>query len=186
MESDRTNQIFTIPNIISFSRILLLIPISICIWNNNLIAVAILASISFISDYLDGIIARRLNQISNLGKILDPLGYKISICVVLIILWLKNIVPTWLVILVVGRDLAILFGGLIVVQKYKIVVTSNFLGKVTVNVLAITVAAYIFHWFLLQKIFGALTIVFVVLSFCNYFIRYVKYVRIEKSIDIKN
>ncbi len=166
------SQIFYVPNLISLFRIGLLIPIGYFLWKNNLLFFGILASLAFLSDFLDGILARRLNQISDLGKILDPLADKLSIGMAMVILFLKEIVPTWLMLLVVGRDVAILIAGLIFSGKYKQVTPSNFIGKVTANVLAFMVVSYIFDIQILQKIFTPLAVFFVILSSASYAYRY--------------
>lgn len=167
-----TSQIFTIPNLISIFRILLLIPIGYFLWIDNLVAFGILAMIAFVSDFMDGMLARKLNQISELGKILDPLADKLSIGMAMIILYLKDAVPLWLLLIVVGRDVAILVVGLVLSGKYKLVVPSNFIGKVTVNVLSVMVIAYIFKIEILQKVFTPLAVFFIVLSAFSYSCRF--------------
>ena len=180
MNTVKDLRILTIPNLISICRILLLIPISISLWNDNISAFFILAFISFLSDYLDGYIARRFNQVSEFGKMLDPLGDKFSICVVLTVLYFKNLVPLWLLIIVLGRDIVILISSFFVARKYKFVVTSNFLGKITVNVLSLTILVYIFDIVILEKIFSILTAVFIFLSSFSYFKRHRNLIKTEK------
>lgn len=77
--NDSKNRIFTIPNVISMFR-LLLIPFFIWAYaglRNNLLTVILLA-VSGLSDVLDGFIARRFNMVSDLGKALDPLADKLT------------------------------------------------------------------------------------------------------------
>ncbi len=164
----------TIPNLLSIFRILLIFPIAYYVWNDRLQVVILFVFISFISDYLDGIIARRFNQISEWGKILDPLADKLAIGILLIVLYLKQEVPLWLVIVVVGRDVLILLVGLFFVEKYKFVIPSNFLGKVTANVLALMVISYIFNIEILEKIFTPLAIIMIFLSGYGYLKKLVK------------
>lgn len=128
----------------------------------------VLVFIAFISDYLDGIIARRFNQISEWGKILDPLGDKLAIGIMLIVLYLKQQVPLWLVIIVIGRDVAILITGLFMVEKYRLITPSNFIGKVAANVLALMVISYIFDITILEKILTPVALVFIFLSSYSY------------------
>ena len=78
-KKDNSKKIFTIPNIISMFR-LLLIPVfifSYVILKNDLLTV-ILLTVSGISDMLDGWIARRFNMVSELGKALDPIADKLT------------------------------------------------------------------------------------------------------------
>ena len=142
------------------------------IWNDNLTAVAILLVIAFISDYMDGIIARRLNQISELGKFLDPTADKISFAVVLIVLYLKGSAPLWLVSLVIGRDLTICIASIFFARKYRPLPSSNMIGKITVNVLSVLVLGYIFKIQILETIFSPLIVFFIILSMYSYASRY--------------
>jgi cardiolipin synthase len=163
-----SHRFLTIPNLLSIFRILLIFPIAYYVWNDKLKIVIIFVVLSVISDYLDGIIARRFNQISEWGKILDPLADKLAAGILLIVLYLKHEVPLWLVIIVVGRDVLILLVGLFFAEKYKFVIPSNFLGKVTANVLAIMIISYIFNITILEKIFTPLAIVMIFLSGLGY------------------
>lgn len=104
-----TDRIWTIPNLMSLGR-LALVPVF--LWlvlgpQADLVAVAVLA-ISGISDWADGVIARRTGQISRLGQVLDPLVDRITIAATLIGLALRGIVPWWVVALLVARELLLL------------------------------------------------------------------------------
>lgn len=165
---------FTIPNLLSIFRILLIIPIAYCVWHRCLTVVFILILFGIFTDYLDGIIARRFNQISDWGKILDPLADKLAIGTLLIVLHFKQEVPLWLVIVVVGRDFAILLAGLFVAKKYRLITPSNFLGKCTANILTAMVIIYIFNIEILKTIFTLLGVFFVALSSFSYFINFLK------------
>jgi len=162
---------------------LLLIPIGYFLWHDNLILVAILVVISFFTDFLDGMLARKLDQISEVGKVLDPLADKLSIGVCLIILYFKAIVPGWLVIIVVGRDVAIMIGGLIFASKYRLVIPSDAIGKMTANVLALMVFGYIFQLKILITVFTPLAIVFVIWSSFNYSRRFYQKIKLNTSAE---
>ncbi len=105
----QTDRIFTIPNIISFIRLL---GVPLFLW---LILVPqadgwalVLLVVSSISDWLDGKIARATGQISRLGQILDPAADRLYIAAALLGLALRGIIPWWLVGLLVLRDLVLL------------------------------------------------------------------------------
>lgn len=181
MNQQRFQRFLTIPNLLSMLRILLIFPLAFFVWHNNLKLVLFLVIIAFISDYLDGIIARRFNQISDWGKILDPLADKLSIGIMLIVLYLKQQVPLWLVLVVVGRDVLILLAGLFVVEKYRLVTTSDFIGKVTANALALMVICYIFNIEILETILTPVAIALVILSSFSYLKIFIK---IQKKVKI--
>lgn len=102
MSQDR---VWTVPNAISLAR-LLLVPVF--AWliaaGHDLAALAVLALAGF-SDWLDGVLARRLDQSSRLGAMLDPAADRLYILVTLVMLAWREIVPWWLVVVLVGRDL---------------------------------------------------------------------------------
>lgn len=100
-----SDDIFTVPNILSFLRLL---GIPIFLWlvlvvENDIAAVLLLLASAF-SDWLDGVLARRLGQITRLGQILDPLADRLYIFATLAGLFVRDIVPWWFVVAIVSRD----------------------------------------------------------------------------------
>lgn len=99
-----------IANCLTVSRIALVFPIVVLLYFPSLwtcwIAAALFCVASF-TDYLDGAIARRTNMVSTFGKFLDPLADKLLISSVLIMLSTLEWVPAWIVIVIVGRELAV-------------------------------------------------------------------------------
>ncbi len=96
----QTDRVLTVPNLLSFLRLL---GVPLFLW---LILVPkadgwaiVLLIFAGLSDYLDGKIARRWNQISRLGQLLDPLADRLYILATLIGLLLRDIIPWWLVAL---------------------------------------------------------------------------------------
>lgn len=69
----------TIPNIISIVRILLIPIFALLFYKGNTFAAVIILAVSGLSDLIDGKIARKYNQVSNLGKILDPVADKLTV-----------------------------------------------------------------------------------------------------------
>lgn len=100
-----------IPNIISVFRILLIIPIALLLHHQSWTNAFILILIAGISDALDGFLARVFNWQSRLGSFLDPIADKLLLIVIFISLVQKGIIPLWLAVLVIGRDLIILLGA---------------------------------------------------------------------------
>lgn len=106
-----TRRVVTIPNLLSMLR-LLGVPVFlwIVLWPNyggpkhDTWALGILVA-SGITDYLDGKLARRLNQVSRLGEVLDPTADRLYILATLYGLVARDIIPVWLVVLLVAREL---------------------------------------------------------------------------------
>ena len=94
-------------------RILLVGPVVWLLWHGNFVATLWLFFIAGFSDGLDGYLARRFGWRSRLGGILDPLADKFLMVSMFITLTLVGLIPLWLAVLVVGRDLAIVTGGLV-------------------------------------------------------------------------
>ncbi len=102
-----------IPNLICILRILLVGPVVWLLWHGNFELTLWLFFIAGFSDGLDGYLARRFGWGSRLGGILDPLADKFLMVSVFIMLTLLDLIPLWLAMLVVGRDLIIVGGGLV-------------------------------------------------------------------------
>ena len=125
---------WTLANIITLSRIAMIVPFVYFIEEGTFgwaLAVFFAASVS---DFLDGYAARRLNQYSAIGRLLDPLADKLLTTAGYIALALPRpgfpSIPIWLAALVVGRDLVILLGSLIVFLKIgRREFKPSFLGK---------------------------------------------------------
>ncbi|BDZ43647.1 CDP-diacylglycerol--glycerol-3-phosphate 3-phosphatidyltransferase [Paraoerskovia sediminicola] len=103
-----SSRVLTVPNLISFARILL-VPVFavLIIQGEDLWALAVLL-VSGASDWLDGVLARRLNQTSRLGQMLDPAADRLFIFVTLLGLAWRDIVPLWLLVVIVARDVLLL------------------------------------------------------------------------------
>ena len=104
-----SDRVLTVPNALSALR-LLLIPVF--LWlvlgvQADLWGVLVLA-VSGITDWLDGVIARRTGQITQVGEILDPLVDRLTIAATLIGLALRSLIPWWLVGILVLRELVLL------------------------------------------------------------------------------
>jgi CDP-diacylglycerol--glycerol-3-phosphate 3-phosphatidyltransferase len=86
----------------------------------------------YITDLLDGYLARRLDQVSETGKILDPLADKIVVVAIVLILFLQHKIETWFFVIVITRDIMILIFGLYLKSRKRIVLMSNYPGKAAV------------------------------------------------------
>lgn len=86
----------------------------------------------YFSDLLDGYIARKMDQVSEFGKIIDPLADKISVTVISLILVYLGRLPLWFVAVVILRDLLILLFGIYLMRKKHITLMSNYPGKIAV------------------------------------------------------
>ena len=133
----RTSDIFLVPNLITITRLILMVPLLMSYYFDYMIYFYILLLITIISDFLDGILARRLNQISELGKILDPLADNLTLFLFSIILSMKGLVPIEFCVFYFIRQLLLLIMSLIYLPKIKGVRGSSFFGKWGVGILTL-------------------------------------------------
>jgi CDP-diacylglycerol--glycerol-3-phosphate 3-phosphatidyltransferase len=133
-----TQKVFTLSNVLSLSRIVFaffIIAAHELHGPNRIFWFLVFAAI--LTDYLDGWVARVLNQVSELGKALDPVSDKLMALILFIYaVWLGRI-PTWFLGIAIFRDLLISFFSLYIRSKRGKVAMSVTSGKVFVNVLAV-------------------------------------------------
>jgi CDP-diacylglycerol--glycerol-3-phosphate 3-phosphatidyltransferase len=133
-----------------------------------------------VTDVLDGYFARKHNQTTEFGKIIDPVADKIVVGGVVLKLFLLGTLPGHYLLMIIGRDLIILIGGIFVAKKIGRVLPSNVLGKITVILISIVLILM-----LLQ--IGPLTIVFrgfyyssillIFVSLIAYIVRAIEFIR---------
>ena len=101
------NLALNIPNILSISRLFLVFPLILFLEINRPFYVFILIIIGGLTDYFDGLIARKFNLKTRLGAILDPLSDKVFYLIPLIFLCKNNLIPFWSLALILFRELII-------------------------------------------------------------------------------
>lgn len=94
----------------------------------NSVAAVALFIIAALTDAADGLVARKYRQVSDLGKLLDPIADKILILSVLWLLINSGFVPYWLAALLIAKELLLVVGGGVLLCKHQ-VVKARFLGK---------------------------------------------------------
>lgn len=102
-----SSRVLTVPNLISMFRLVLVPVFAVLIVAQQDVWALVVLVVSGVTDWLDGVLARRLHQITKLGQVLDPLADRLFIFVTLLGLAWREIVPLWLVAAIVARDLAL-------------------------------------------------------------------------------
>ena len=164
-------RLVTIPNILSLSRLVLLAPILLLLGRDRGTLALGLMAVAWITDALDGWLARRLRQVSNLGRVLDHLVDKIWIGTVLVMLVLLRDLPAYIAVAVIGRDLLILAGSLVLMKARGTFVSSDVLGKITGFAFALMIIYYTLNLPALAGWKGwmdSTVTVLIVVSFLNY------------------
>ncbi|WP_338403708.1 CDP-alcohol phosphatidyltransferase family protein [Cellulosimicrobium arenosum] len=103
-----SSRVLTVPNLISLLRLLLVPVFAVLIVQERDVWALVVLAASGASDWLDGFLARRLDQVSRIGVMLDPAADRLFILVTLLGLAWRDVVPVWLVLLIVGRDVLLL------------------------------------------------------------------------------
>jgi cardiolipin synthase len=101
-----------LPNLLCILRILLVIPVARWILQERYADVLVLFALGAFTDGLDGFLAKHFNWATELGKILDPLADKVLLVTVFVCLSIVGHAPWWLTLLVLLRDLVIVFGAI--------------------------------------------------------------------------
>lgn len=99
-----SDRVWTVPNVISFLRLALVPVFAVLILTRQDVPAVAVLMVAGATDWIDGAIARRFNQISRLGQLLDPAADRLYILVTLVGLGSRGFVPWWLVAIIVGRD----------------------------------------------------------------------------------
>lgn len=176
-------------NIITIIRLLLIIPLSVLLYNKgiqNIISACLFVFI-ILTDFLDGYVARKYKQVTKFGKLIDPIVDKLLIVVVTVLLIIKNIIPVYSLFIFI-RDIVIWTSALIIMKKKKIVLAADIYGKTktVLHFLAILFVLIIGKW-------NIISFDLLVLSFATLFPEliygyktYLQKDKYEKIVDKKN
>jgi CDP-diacylglycerol--glycerol-3-phosphate 3-phosphatidyltransferase len=172
-------RIFNLPNLLSFLRILL-IPWFLYYFHTGRLTIAIVIMIvAVLSDWFDGRAARWTNDVSEMGKILDPLADKLCLASVAIYFFWIGQLPLWFVIFAVVRDVLIFAGAAYVRVKHSVVTTSLWPGKWAVGFVSMMFISMvwplpIFTRYPVKEFFLYLSAITLFYSFLLYCVRFWK------------
>lgn len=141
--SATTKGLWTFSNGLSLLRGVLTLPTAWCLWNGYASAVLALSAAAYVTDLLDGWLARRLNEITEAGKVIDPLADKIFVGVNAVILLVQGKIPLWFMAAILTRDVVIMLAGLYLARKTNFVLPSNYPGKIAVVCVAFTLISVV-------------------------------------------
>jgi len=173
-----------LPNILTLFRILL-IPVFIFLFfsdlNNNLTYAFVVFFIAGVTDVLDGYIARKYDMITDLGKVLDPLADKLMLMTVLFCLASTELIPVWVLTLIIIKELIMVYGGIrLYFSKEQVIIPSNKYGKLA------TVCFYFAICLVLLQIEGFFATVILYLAVAMALYAFFNYVLIAFKTKNKN
>lgn len=112
-----SNRILTVPNLLSLARLLILPWVFIEAANGRFARGLAIGFLFGATDFVDGYVARRFDQVTRLGQILDPLSDRLFIGTIAVALVVSGLLPWWPVALVIGRDVVLLVAGLVMLGR---------------------------------------------------------------------
>jgi CDP-diacylglycerol--glycerol-3-phosphate 3-phosphatidyltransferase len=136
----------TVPNLLTLIR-LLAIPVLFCLIlsgeKNRLVAFVLFAAI-WLTDFLDGYIARHFNQISEFGKLFDPFVDKLFQLATAVAMYRVGVLPFWVPLFIFIREMVMILGSLLIFQKQEVVVFAKWYGKVATGLFVLAFAILFF------------------------------------------
>jgi cardiolipin synthase len=134
------DRILTIPNVLSFLRIAL-IPVffALIVDEDTTFIGLVLFGAVLATDWVDGAIARATGQVSELGKVLDPVSDRLAIAAGLVALVVRGAFPLWAALLILVRDALMLVAGLVLLSTRRARIEVRYLGKVATFTLMVAI-----------------------------------------------
>lgn len=132
-----------VPNILTIIRFLLVPVILYLLIHDNYILAFIFLTISGLTDILDGFIARKFNLITDFGKLMDPLADKVTQISILAVLAIQDIIPAWILAIVVFKEFLMISGASFLYGK-ELVVSSRWYGKLATVLFYIAIVCSLF------------------------------------------
>lgn len=171
-----------IPNLLSIFR-MCLVPVFVVVFFSGsphayAYASAVYA-VAGITDVLDGIIARKYNLITKLGKILDPLADKMMTITVFVCISIAGLMPWWIIALIFAKDFLQVMGGVKLYHEMSAVFQANVFGKLATVVLVIGgIIILLFDGIIppvVRTVFAYFAVALSFLAFFSYLYQYLKF-----------
>ena len=122
------SNVWTIPNVLTIIRIILIPVFVVLFFKGEKIAALCVFCAASLTDMLDGYLARKLNQITDFGKLFDPLADKVMVLTAMVCQTFWGPLPLIAVIIVAAKELVMVLGGVFMLSR-DVVVYSNYFGK---------------------------------------------------------
>lgn len=138
--------IFTIPNLVSLARVCL---VPLFLWllfgRDDPAAAGLLIGFIGATDWVDGFLARRLRQVSEVGKVLDPLADRLAVAAAVIGGWVSGVLPSWFAAALIAREALVTAGALLIAARARTRLDVRRLGKVATFGLYFAIPAFFVH-----------------------------------------
>ena len=147
-----------LPNILTLLRMLMVPAVIVCFAANHPLWALFFFLLASATDVLDGYLARKFNQITNFGKVMDPLADKLMLITTLICLYLTGRIPMWVPIVIGVKECTMITVAACLYRK-DIILPSNFFGKLATVLFTVAVLISFFSARFNDKILRVINIV---------------------------
>lgn len=172
----KNNKVFTIPNILTLIRIILSPIFAVLYLHKSYIYAAVILVLSGLTDVLDGIIARRFNLITTLGKILDPIADKLTQAIIIVCLTINHYndedsLLIFVLILLFAKEFTMLLGAIILFKGGARPSESKWWGKLGTVMVYVLFVAILLEDILTEKYIPviAINVICVITAICLLF-----------------
>ncbi len=172
-----------IPNTLSVIRIIALIPMFIIGLDRPFLG-ALIAAILGITDFIDGYIARRFNQITKFGRIIDPISDRLLLITSFVLFLITKTVPLWFLVIIGLREILVAIGTIIIFIKKLPRPDVNKLGKISAFGAMVATPSWVVvytHYGLPEKLFLVLALLSTIVSIPTGYISLYEYSVIFKK-----
>jgi cardiolipin synthase len=139
-----SSRVFTLANIVSVVRLMAIPVFLYLVIKDQLVPAFILLVAAVLTDFVDGMIARKMNQITKLGQFLDPFADRLFIAATVIALAIQDVVPWWFVGALMARDALLGIGGLVMSRYGHATLPVKWWGKVSTFGLLFVLPLFLF------------------------------------------
>jgi cardiolipin synthase len=142
---DMTDKIMTVPNALTLVRFLLVAVMALFFLNGNPVMAMVIYLLAAATDLLDGYIARRFHQISNVGKVMDPIADKTMTVTALICMLIKGYLTVGILAVIITKEALMIIGGILIYMVFKKVVVANLFGKISAAAYFLAIMLFFLH-----------------------------------------
>ena len=181
----------TIPNILSFFRIVLIVPFVYFFLEKNYVLAAVMLILSGLSDACDGFIARKFNQVTELGKMLDPIADKLTLIAIMVCITIFSPIVLPVMIVLIVKDVIMIIGGSRLVKTGITPPAAKWYGKlgtfmfyVSVCLIVFLKAAFNYENDILSVTLLSITSVIMIFALIKYFLVYMSLLK-ESDKEVK-
>jgi cardiolipin synthase (CMP-forming) len=144
-KQNTADKILTVPNALTLVRFILVGVMALVFLSEKPVVALIVYLSAAATDLLDGYIARRFNQISNVGKAMDPIADKLMTITALICMFSQKYLTTGVLVVIIVKEALMIIGGVLIYFVFKKVVVANLFGKISAAAYFIAIVLLFLH-----------------------------------------